>query len=276
MSRYVLLCLLLATACGDRGPISDQPLQVTVGREEVEFGEGFALTVVRTWSREQAPATWSDDLLAPLSVRLLETSRREDDRRIEETRHYLAYAFTFGALALPLSGNPLTVKRALDPDAAGPAELPGEPFPAPTPWYLWPLGGLLALALLALLIRRRRRPLPAPVAAPPAEAPPGPHLRAIERIERLRAADPQSHEEFQSYYLEASGLMREYIAERFQLATAEKTTEEILAALSPGASRPEVLRECDLVKFARERPAARERTGMLDRAESFVRETTGQ
>jgi hypothetical protein len=249
---------------------------VTVGSEEVTFGRGFPLTVVRTWDKDQAPAGWSDDLLAPLSVRPQKTSRREDERRIEETRHYLAYVFTLGTVALPLSGSPLTVRPALDPGAPGPAELPGAPYPAPTPWYLWPLGGLAALALLTLLVRRRRRRVPAPVPAPPAEAPPGPHLRALERIERLRATDPQSHEQFQAYYLEASGLMRRYITERFHLATAEKTSQEILAALSPSASLRKVLRECDLVKFARERPAALERRAMLDRAESYVLETTEQ
>ncbi|MHC4933335.1 MAG: hypothetical protein ACYTGV_14215 [Planctomycetota bacterium] len=242
--RFVLLCVLLAAACGDREPLSDRPLRVTAGREEVGFGEGFPLAVVRTWGKDESPAEWTEDLLAPLSVRLVETARREDERRIEETRHYVAYAFTLGSLALPVSGSPLTVKPALDPDAPGPAELPREPFPAPTPWYLWPLGGLLALVLLTLLVRRRRGRPPTPVALPREEAPQGPHLRALDRIERLRTVHPQSHEEFQAYFLEMSGLLRRYV--------------------------------CDLVKFARERPAAPEREGMLDRAEYYVRETAGR
>lgn len=266
---YVLLLALVAGCDGD-APIADVPLTIEAGAQEVELGRAFPLTVVRTWSRAQAPAAWNDEALAPLEVRLLEVARREDDRRVEETRRYLGYAFTLTDVSLP--GLELRVRRSLDPEAPGPAELPGEPLPEPSfPWS-WAVVGVALLAAFVLLLRRRRAPAataaPAPAPVPP---PPGPHVRALKRLARLRARHPQGRDETQAYYIEASGLVRDYVAERFALPADVMTTEQLVAHQAP-LSR--VLAPCDLVKFARHAPTATEREQLLDAAESYVRETT--
>ncbi len=268
LALYVVFLALVG--CGGDAPIPDVPLKIKAGAPEVELGKAFPLTVVRTWSRGQEPAAWSDEALAPLEVRLLEVAHREDDRRVEETRRYLGYAFTLTDVSVP--GLELTVKRALDPEAPGPAELPGEPLPEPTSPWSWALGGAALLAAFVLLLRRRRSPpataAPAPAPEPP---PPGPHARALERLARLRAQHPQGRDETQAYYVEASGLIRDYVAERFTLPADVMTTEQLVEHQAP-LSR--VLPPCDLVKFARHAPTATEREQLLDAAESYVRETT--
>lgn len=269
--RFLLLTLALAAACGDATPIAARPLRITAGAPAVELGKAFPLTVVRTWSKGQAPAAWDDAALAPLEVRLLERSRREDSRRVEETLRYEGYAFSLADIRAP--GLELRVQRALDPETPGPAELPGEPLPEPAP--RWPFRAALGAVLIAafvLLLRRRRRPpavaAPAPVVEPPA---PGPHVLALERLARLRGRQPQGREELTAYHVEASGIVRDYVGERFAVHADVMTTEELIERSAPLAR---VLPPCDLVKFARHLATAAERERLLDAAEAYVRETT--
>ena len=269
--RLCLLPLLvLAAACGDGPPIGNVPLRITAKVQQVPLGKAFPLEVVRTWSKGAAP-DWNDETLAPLQVRLVERSRRENADRVEETRRYEAYAFSLADLAEPVE---LRVTRALDPTAPGPAELPAAPLSGATPWAALLATALGAMALL-LYVRRLRKPLRTPEVQPGvSEAAPGPHVRALERLERLRAQQPAGHDELQAYYLEASGLVRDYARERFALMTAVLTTEELLARSTHRAVLAEVLGHCDLVKFARHAATAPERKSMLNGAETFVRETS--
>jgi len=253
----VLPCLVLAlAACGDATPIADVPLRITAATGEIELGKAFPLTVVRTWSKDEAQK-WSDEALAPLEARLQETSRREDRRRVEETRRYHAYAFGLADVSEPVT---LDVKRALDPKSPGPPELPGDLLSEPFSWWL-----ATGLAALAAFLLWPLRPTPAPVAAPapPPTTPPQP--QTLERLARLRTLDPQMHEEIQSFYVELMGLLREFIGD-----AAVLTSDELIERHAQLAG---TLRHCDLVMFARHSPAATERERMLDQVEAFVRET---
>ena len=261
--RVVFVALLvLAAGCSRQPPIPDRPLLVSAGVETVLLGQAFPLTVVRTWSKARTPLEWSDRTLAPLAVKLIEASRREDGQRVEETRRYRAYAFRPGEWTEPVA---LRVEAALDPERPGDPELPTAP-PDAARWP-WVLAGMVLVAVL-LLRRRRRRPEVVPVTAPAPEAPPGPHLRALERIEALRARRPDGREQIQAFYVEATGLLRDYIGERFGESTEIETSEELIAS-HPDLRAP--LRHCDLVKFARHVPSDAERERMLDEAATFVR-----
>ncbi len=192
---------------------------------------------------------------------MIETSRREDGQRIEETRRYRAYAFRPGEWSEPVA---LRVETTLDPERPGDPELPGRP-PTAARWP-WLLAGIVLLA--ALLLKRRRRTEVAPVVAPDPEAPPGPHVRALDRIEALRADRPEGREQVQAFYVEATNLVRDYVGERFAESAGIETSEELVAR------HPELratLRHCDLVKFARHAPDNTERERMLDEAAAFVR-----
>jgi hypothetical protein len=289
----LLLLLLLVPACGDRAPIPDEELllRIEADVDEVALGEGFALRVVRVWEKDLEPVSLEDDALAPLTVRLLETRRREDGRRVEETRLYRAHAFTLEPFAVTLpslravprgggaervvSGNRLAlrVRRNLDPADPGSPDLPGGPLTEPQRWPLWSAAGLAALAAVAvlLLVRRRRAPTAeaAAPAAPEAEPPSGPVERALARIARLRASSPRGPEEVLDFHREAAALTRDYLAERFGLSVTPMTTEECHESV---ASLPaEILAPCDLVKFARHPSGETERGRVLDAAEAFVR-----
>jgi hypothetical protein len=302
--RLLMLVAGILAACGGGEPIAkeDLRLRITAGAEEVEFGKAFPLTVVRVWRKDLVPGDWSDQALQPLVLKLASRTTREDDQRIEETRRYQAYAFSRDDVVVPapafkarprdggadlvVSGPELRfrIKPALQSETPGPAELPGEPLAEPFPWLRWSLvlaGGLLALLLLLWYLRRRaRRPRPVQVAPPVA-----PHVRALQRLHRLREKQPATPDEVQAFYVEASAAVREYIEEQFSVRAPEMTTEEFLNA--PQTARAlqathrtmlsEFLAHCDLVKFARHTPTEKDRERLLEAAARFVMETrTGE
>src|SRR5262245_56929140 len=96
---------VLVLACGHTTstPIPDQDIAVGVlpGATEVDFGKAFPLTVVRVWRKDLVPREWTEQAFAPLAVQLEDSTRREDEHRIEETRRYRARAFTLGDVTVP-------------------------------------------------------------------------------------------------------------------------------------------------------------------------------
>lgn len=278
----VLRSLALASACllggcggGPAIPDADLRLQISLGASEVALGAAFPLTVQRVWSKELLPAAWSDRALAPLALRLERIERREDDHRIEETRHYLGYALSLADLriagpkfvARPRAGGPdrivtaeplsLRVRRALDPAAPGPPELPEMPEGDGSPWWALLLLPLLAAVGTLVAVRRRpRRPRAASQAHDPASL-------ALPRLHALRSTGD---------FLELAAIVRGVSSTRFAIRAEEMTTEEILAHGGGDARLGAILRGCDLVKFAGLRPAAAEFAALLGSAEAFVRD----
>jgi hypothetical protein len=304
MRRRLTALVACACALGCRGeaPIADQEilLRVTPNTTEVELGQPLSLTVVRVWQRDLAPDDWSEQALAPLVTRLVSTARREDEHHVEETRRYEAQAFSLADVAVPAlefaarprgggpervaSSEPFTlhVTPSVARDAPGAPEVPDlleEPFR----WRRFALRAALAiaaLAILAWLVRHRRR-------APEAEPAPPPtptitaQMRALARLERLRAQPAEGGAALEAYYVEASALVRDYLEEQFAVRAPEMTTQEFLAAreATSALAAPQralladLLAHCDLVKFACLVPDAVERERVLEAAHRFLIET---
>jgi len=300
-----LALLLVLAACDDGAPIAAEDLlvSVTLGVNELEFGRAFPVTVVRVWDKDLEPEEWRDELLAPLSVELEETSRREDARRVEETRRYTGRAFTLDDVIVPpltvratalgggddrvftVDGPALHVKPSVDREEPGPPELPSGLLSEPAPWSFILAGGLAALALIVLLIRRaRHRATPAPTEP---EAPPVPVAHgaiALRRLAALRELSPSSPAEIVAFYVETADVLRAYVAGR-SAARLEHTTSEELVALSPVSTTfddPHVdalavfLTDCDSVKFGAVRPGPDERDALVAGSDSFVRTTRSE
>lgn len=282
MRRVLLLAVLLAPAsCGGPAAIPDvaASIDVRVSAEEVETGRGFLVTVVRVWRKDLEPSPWDDGTLAPLVVRAVSTTKREDDLRVEETRRlrgyamtqedvtipsvpFVARAFGGGAKAIAQSASiPLRVRPVLDPEDPGPPELPGIPE---APRRTWPfvLAGLLAGCAVALVLGRRRRMREIDPAGAPSVPPAAAALRLLAAVGERPRIGAQDFDE-------VACILRAFVSDRFGLPAAARTREELVGALgAPGLDA--ALLPCEHVRFGGRAagPAMRART--LEAAAAFV------
>lgn len=141
------------------------------------------------------------------------------------------------------------------------------------------VAALLALAiyLLARYLAKRGRRLSdifKPTPPPPA------HIVAIEALEKLRDEKLWQNNKHKLYYSGLSDILRTYLAGRFEVGAMEMTTDEIADALrgidieqKQKMDIVAVLRDADLVKFAKAMPEAEENEAAYNKAYYFVEET---
>jgi hypothetical protein len=288
------VALLLAAAGCSRQPnlgTADLAVRVELGAAAVRFGDPVPLTVVRTWRRGLVPQEWSEQAFAPLRLRLVAASRRSSGTHVEDRRRYDAFAFGAGTLHLALppfvardaDGSDRTVPgpevrlevRSVLPSPESPLEMPSGPLLPPRPaGAAWWAAAAAGAAAAAALWWRRSRPVPARTPARALDAP----AVALARLRLLRAQVPADEPAVQDHFTALAAVLRDYVAARFGVPGNERTTQEILAADGVArlggevaAQAAQALGTCDLVKFARMRPAAAQREGALDAAEAFVR-----
>ncbi|MCS6772055.1 MAG: hypothetical protein NZ740_08535 [Kiritimatiellae bacterium] len=135
-------------------------------------------------------------------------------------------------------------------------------------------GIALATALIAIALRRPRKP------PPPARRIP-PHEIALAAIRSLRAKGIPEGEAVEDFYVDLSAIVRRYVEEAFGLHAPEQTTEEFIRAAADSTALAlehrqliaDFLEQSDLVKFARHRPGAQEIESALLSAERLVTET---
>jgi hypothetical protein len=224
--------------------------------------------------------------------------------------HVLDTTLVIPALAIPLfdgatgvkttgSGHTLpdvaiTESIAIDLVGVIPAEeaAQAEPKPERPPIALqapWPWKRILFSALLALLAtwmlwrwwqRRRLRGATAEGYFEPLEPPRPAHEVALERLAELAASPLAKQGPAKAFYTAATDILRDYLRGRFGVDARDLTTEELLAATAglelPGRSRNllrAVLKEADLVKFARVEPPWSEWSGVIKREREVVEST---
>jgi hypothetical protein len=142
--------------------------------------------------------------------------------------------------------------------------------------------GVLALAVLAsaiyLIVTRTRK---AKGKVQEEEAPKeAPHIVAIRNLEILSHQKMWQNGKHKAYWSRLSEILREYLDGRYGVGAMEMTTDEIVDALREveiGHKQKmdllSVLRDADLVKFAKATPEANDNELAYDRAYHFVEET---
>jgi len=107
-----------------------------------------------------------------------------------------------------------------------------------------------------------------------------PHVAAFRKLEQLKEKSFTTVEKQTLYYFEISQIIREYIERRYFIRALELTTTEIIIALcetdSDEATRAEVnalFQELDVIKFARQIPAADRIPSVWNSAWKFVDKT---
>ncbi len=108
-----------------------------------------------------------------------------------------------------------------------------------------------------------------------------PHIEAIKALEELHNLKLWQNSKYKEYYSSLTDILRHYVARRYELGAMEMTTEEIILAIKsikdlPAKSRMDftsLLRDADLVKFAKATPESEENEAHYLKAYYFVEET---
>ena len=161
-------------------------------------------------------------------------------------------------------------------DIKGPLAIP---FAVVTllPW----IAALLVVAAAAAWIYRRYRRRTRPETPVPALPPRPAREVALEALAALEAAGLLERGEIKSYHIRLSDILRVYVEGRFGVDAMEMTTGEVLDSLRRAdagggvvADVRQLLDRCDLVKFAKLRPAIPDCRELAPRARRVVEVTT--
>jgi len=139
-------------------------------------------------------------------------------------------------------------------------------------WLGWVLAAVVLTVAVGIYIRRRRVQQQAPITPP--------HELAREALQRLVDQDLIAKGQMERFFVELSGIMREYIERRFGIHAPERTTEEFLVEASrsdalTGHQRRlrQFLTLADQVKFAVHHPAEEDTDESIHVLKRFVQET---
>ncbi len=151
-------------------------------------------------------------------------------------------------------------------------------------YTLWGMILLLLLTFALYLVRRelaRRGKKLGDIFKPAPPLPP--HVVAIRALESLHHRKLWQNGKFKAYYSELTDILRTYIAGRYEVGAMEMTSDEIIEALRaiPEEELPKkaamdltaILRDGDLVKFAKFEPEAEQNENDYTKAYYFVEET---
>lgn len=144
------------------------------------------------------------------------------------------------------------------------------------PWLLIGSGVLAVLGYLIFRLTRRKEVEVVKVSRPAIP----PHEIAMRKLAGLEADKLWQKGELKGYYVELTGIIREYIEGLFQVPALESITDEIIRDLK-NTPVPEkqldklapFLQMADLAKFAKFRPTESENLENMEVAREFVKET---
>lgn len=303
--RAAIVGLLLAcgalAAVGAVGKLRGQSPRVTIEPDttEIHVGDPLALRLSVEHPADLA-VRWPDSLsLGPFEALALEASPSEasaDGARTAAVLHVTA--FELGELEIPsftlelTDGGDGTATVSTDPvvigvttvglDESGDIRDVKGPRAIARNWLLlWPWF-VLALTLGALGYwwgRRRRRTPDRADSGPPAPDRP-PHEVAIEALDRLEASPLLERGEIKLYHVEVSRIIRAYVEGRYRIWALEMVTPDVISSLGRAGVDPGIrtaferfLDACDLVKFAKSRPADAACRSTLADARTLVERT---
>ncbi|UCG52965.1 MAG: hypothetical protein JSW58_05245 [Candidatus Latescibacterota bacterium] len=262
-------------------------LETRVSADSVTVGERFR--IIHEVAYPDSLVFISPETFDVGSCRLLDFEWKEDTSDHRTTKNAVlevittdldkAYvpkaAFVFRSPA----GDTLTVYtddvelpvRRLTGEASEPKPLKPQWKAPPSHLYLYLAGALMLLAAVAtyVFLRWRRREVPA---APKPELPADfVALQALNEIEQMGLLED---EEFKKFYTLVIDTLRRYIERRYGVMAMDRTTDEILWDLRririEIKGLEELLREADLVKFAKHRPRVEEAKKLMDSARRII------
>jgi hypothetical protein len=276
----------------DSARVQQVQMGTSVQPDTVTVGQHFVVRVrVRAPKAAQIGFPVGPD--SGLAVEAVDPKREQasaDTTVVERTAIYRLVAWTVGAqhvtlgsLVVSIAGTdrryaipdmPVLVKSVRPDDSTGRVPRPARDVLAAPP-LLWPwiVGGLLLLALLLWMLRRRLRRRPAPLH--PGRGALADAQRDFARIDQLALLEAGERGRYVALHID---VLREYLAARIPAASLSLTSTELLAALSADAPVPmprlvPVLAAADLIKYA-DRPVTESRARELASETRAIVEST--
>ena len=248
-------------------------VSLTLPEEEADFGDAEVRSLRKQQSRE-ADGEQVVELVYELA--LFEVGKRQ------VRAPPIAYQVAGGdAQQAPRPAVSVTVESVLSEGAQDIRDIRG-PRELPLSFWQWAGIGLAALALLGLVVagivawRRLRRTEELEDVAPPAP----PHVEALLALDELEAEDLVAQGRIKEHYIRLSWIVRRYLWRRYRVPALEETTGMLAGSLRACGRAPEeaqqfvsVLREADLVKFAKYVPQDARARQALDKARETVAAT---
>ena len=296
MKRFIWLAALLAAtgaATGAAAAVRPPAVGARVAPDSIGIGDRFCLSIevekdqVQTVVFPEFSGDGSDgiELVESLPVDTLE--RR--GRLVRLRKRYVLAAFEEGDFALGRARVLYADKNVVDTlrsddslflhvatfaiDSASRSIYDVKPQKH-LPFRLAEIRGYLVwgeAAIVLLAVRTLFRPAP----------PVPPHVAAIRALEALHHRKLWQNNQHKLYYSGLSDIVRTYIAARFGIGAMEMTSDEILTLLRRGelvspksaTDLAEVLRDADLVKFAKAVPDGERNEADYLKIYYFVEET---
>ncbi len=148
-------------------------------------------------------------------------------------------------------------------------------------YTIWAVLGLILLAAIIYGILRLMAYLGRPVMGLFKTPPPlPPHVEALKELDRLRGDKLLMVGDYKSYYSRLTDILRNYIYRRYGVAAVAMSTDEIIAAMGelelPTRCEMDLkalLRDADLVKFAKWEIASSQNEAYFGVAKDFVEQT---
>jgi hypothetical protein len=274
-------------------PVLAQRVETGISRDTIRVGDPFR-AVVRI---ELAPGTdlvLPDSLVSTEDVESAGTVRMRRDSANGVVSIAAAYPLTAwrpGPLPLPelnvtlktpqgdrvqtIKLPDITVVSVLPADTTNiQAKPPKDVLGGNRVWWPWILALILALALALALFwwwRRRRKARPEDVPLPMIM----PRERALEELERIRKLGLVRAGDFKRHYTLVSEVLRKYMSTTEPKWSTDLTTDELAQrTLEVSEAKPaiSVLRQSDMVKFARSVPDAQTAERDLERTSDWITE----
>ena len=276
---------------------SDVEIGVSIDKSEITVGDPVLYTITLTWDpKVQVGDPQLEENLGALVVRERKPGKaaKGQDGRNQRTDAYTITSYQVGEYKIPpplvrftddggeaktVSGEPVMLKvRSVAPEDAKDIRDIKPPRFVPRdlrkPMLYAGIGLAAAIALTLLIVyvvrrARRRQALVPPV--PPFDV-------AIRRLAALEGQPRTNHEEMKAFYVELSGLLRDYLDGRFQVPAPLLTTSQLRAHLeetgdggrSGNDGFMDVLVTADFVKFAKLDPSEETVQGDIEATRRFL------
>ncbi len=291
-----LCCLIAGLLPVDGAAVGEVPgvrIDTKVGADSVTVGE--LLRVVHRVSYPDSLEILPPDAFDPGTCRMISAVWRDGAAEREEKRFSkeavlevmttdLEAAFMPAArfgFVTPAGDTLVARARAVDVPVRHIASDAAEPNPLKPQWeaprgYMWLLfvAAAVVLAVLAIWLWKKRKKSEVVVPPKPELPPDFVALRRLDEIERMGLLDKG---EIKKHYTLVVDTLRTYVEKRYGVLAMDETTEELLADLNRSQIAVDglesVLREADLVKFAKHRPEIPAANGLVDLVRGIVART---